>query len=90
MSEDQDKLIAELVEKGLAGDMEPINEIEDRVLRSKVKAALVKAKRLAKTKETQDSINADSDNISSNDKLLSESLNGKIGKMEKKNFPVLC
>jgi len=87
MSEDQDKLIAELVEKGLAGDMEPINEIEDRVLRSKVKAALVKAKRLAKTKETQDSINADSDNISSNDKSLSESLNGEIGKMVKEKFP---
>ena len=87
MSEDQDKLIAELVEKGLAGDMEPINEIEDRVLRSKVKAALVKAKRLAKTKETQDSINADSDNISSNDKSLSETLNGKIGKMVKEKFP---
>lgn len=87
MSEDQDKLIAELVEKGLAGDMEPINEIEDRVLRSKVKAALVKAKRLAKTTETQDSINADSDNISSDDKSLSESLNGKIGKMVKEKFP---
>ena len=87
MSEDQDKLIAELVEKGLVGDMEPINEIEDRVLRSKVKAALVKAKRLVKTKETQDSINADSDNISSDNKSLSESLNGKIGKMVKEKFP---
>jgi len=87
VSEDQDKLIAELVEKGLAGDMEPINEIEDRVLRSKVKAALVKAKRLAKTKETKDSINADSDNSSSDDKSLSENLNEKIGKMIKEKFP---
>ena len=55
MSTDQDKLIAELVEKGLTGDMEPINSIEDRVLRSKAKAALVKAKRAAKSQETADS-----------------------------------
>ena len=52
MSADQEKLIAELVEKGLAGDMEPINSIEDRVLRSKAKAALAKAKRAAKTAST--------------------------------------
>ena len=45
MSTDQDKLIAELVEKGLTGDMEPINSIEDRVLRAKVKSALIKARR---------------------------------------------
>ena len=80
MNEDQDKLIAELVEKGLAGDMEPINEIEDRVLRSKVKAALVKAKRLAKTRETQDFNNADSDKSSSDDKSLSVNLNECINK----------
>ena len=40
MSPDQEKLIAELVEKGLSGDMDPINAIEDRVLRSKAKSAL--------------------------------------------------
>ena len=49
MSADQEKLIAELVEKGLAGEMDPINAIEDRVLRSKAKSALAKAKRTAKT-----------------------------------------
>ena len=37
MSADQEKLITELVEKGLAGDMDPINAIEDRVLRSKAR-----------------------------------------------------
>ncbi len=52
MSADQEKLITELVEKGLAGDMDPINAIEDRVLRSKAKAALAKAKRAAKTATT--------------------------------------
>lgn len=48
MSADQDKIIAEAVEKALQGDMDVINNIEDRVTRSKAKAALVKAKREAK------------------------------------------
>ena len=52
MSADQEKLIAELVEKGLAGDMDEINAIEDRVLRGKVKSALAKAKRAAKIART--------------------------------------
>ena len=52
MSADQEKLIAELVEKGLAGNMDEINAIEDRVLRGKVKSALAKAKRAAKTATT--------------------------------------
>lgn len=37
--------IMRLVEKGLAGEMDAINAIEDRVFRSKVKKALMKAKR---------------------------------------------
>ena len=45
MTSDQERLIAEFVEKGLAGDMDSINAIEDRALRGKVKSALVKAKR---------------------------------------------
>ena len=45
MSEDIQVLIDDVVAKALAGDMDPINNIEDRVTRSKAKAALVKAKR---------------------------------------------
>jgi NADH-quinone oxidoreductase subunit C len=48
MSDEQIKLIQEAVAKALAGDMDMINNIEDRVTRSKAKAALVKAKREAK------------------------------------------
>lgn len=48
MSVDQAKLIQEAVDKALKGDMDMINNIEDRVTRSKAKAALVKAKRAAK------------------------------------------
>ena len=87
MSEDQDKLIAELVEKGLAGDMEPINEIEDRVLRSKAKAALVKAKRSANPQETEDHLKKVSDKSSIDDKSLSEKLNENIGEMVNEKFP---
>lgn len=54
MSEDQDKFIADVVEKALQGDMDAINNIEDRVTRSKAKAALVKAKREAKAAATED------------------------------------
>ena len=45
MNEDNQALIDDAVDKALAGDMDPINNIEDRVTRSKAKAALVKAKR---------------------------------------------
>jgi len=54
MSKDLDKLISDAVEKALQGDMDVINNIEDRVTRSKAKAALVKAKRLAKAAIAED------------------------------------
>ncbi len=46
--------IDDVVTKALAGDMDAINNIEDRVTRSKAKAALVKAKRLAKSSTVED------------------------------------
>ena len=51
MSEDKEKMISEAVEKALQGDMDAINNIEDRITRSKAKAALMKAKRTRKTEE---------------------------------------
>ena len=51
MSEDKEKIISEAVEKALQGDMDAINNIEDRITRSKAKAALMKAKRTRKTEE---------------------------------------
>ena len=45
MSEDQDKYIAEVVEKALRGDIDAINYIEDRVTRDKAKSALIKSNR---------------------------------------------
>ena len=47
MTDNQEQLIKEAVEKALQGDMDAVNNIEDRVTRSKAKAALIKAKREA-------------------------------------------
>tara|TARA_B100001146_G_scaffold125473_1_gene110186 strand:- start:3688 stop:4380 length:693 start_codon:yes stop_codon:yes gene_type:complete len=58
LSEDKEKIISEAVEKALQGDMDAINNIEDRVTRSKAKAALVKAKR-SKAVNDEDSIKED-------------------------------
>ena len=58
MSEDKEKIISEAVEKALQGNMDAINNIEDRVTRSKAKAALVKAKR-AKAINDEDSTKED-------------------------------
>ena len=41
-------MIERLVQKGLGGDMDEINALSDRVVRGKIKAAIVKAKRAAK------------------------------------------
>lgn len=43
--ESEEKLIGRLITAGLSGDMEEINSLENKVLRGKIKAAIVKAKR---------------------------------------------
>ena len=42
MTDSQEKLIAELVNKGLDGDMDAVNACEDRMIRAKAKAMIVK------------------------------------------------
>ena len=42
---EEDALIARLVEDGVDGNMDEINALESRVLRGKIKAAVIKAKR---------------------------------------------
>ena len=43
--ESEDSLIERLIADGLKGNMEEINALENKVLRGKIKAAIVKAKR---------------------------------------------
>ena len=44
-NETDDALIARLVESGVGGNMDEINALDSRVLRGKIKAAIVRAKR---------------------------------------------
>ena len=61
MTDNLEQLIKEAVEKALEGDMDAINNIEDRVTRSKAKAALVKAKREASKEKSASSNDENSD-----------------------------
>ena len=47
-SETREQQMERLINEGLDGNMDEINSLDDRVLRGKVKAAIVKAKRAAK------------------------------------------
>jgi NADH-quinone oxidoreductase subunit C len=87
MSPDQEKLIAELVEKGLSGDMDPINAIEDRVLRSKAKSALAKAKRASKAEAASAQVEEKSTEENDTDTTPSDHPNQKFGKMIHNKFP---
>ena len=74
MTDNLEKLIKEAVDKALEGDMDAINNIEDRVTRSKAKAALVKAKREVAKVETEASPDEDSNDSfdSKEDKTTNE------------------
>ena len=44
-TETKEEIMGRLIPIGLGGDMDEINALQDRVLRGKIKAAIVKAKR---------------------------------------------
>jgi len=46
--ETEEQLMERLISVGLEGNMDEINALENRVLRGKIKAAIVKAKRAQK------------------------------------------
>ena len=90
-SDNSQKLIANFVLKGLDGDMDSINAIEDRVTRSKVKAALVKAKKSPDEYKKIHSPKAVSDVASSSSEVKEvvreESINLKIKNLSVAKFP---
>ena len=76
---DLDKQIKDFVDKGLSGDMASVDAIEDRLLRGKVKAAIVKAKRLGVS--SPKSIEKTSEPVPDDDpiaKLVKEGLSGNM------------
>ena len=84
MSEDKEKIISEAVEKALQGDMDAINNIEDRVTRSKAKAALVKAKR---AKVVADKDSTKEDNASESEVEEKINFNQTLSKKISEKFP---
>ena len=46
--EREEQIIERLITKGLNGDMDEINALDNRILRGKIKSAIVKAKRASK------------------------------------------
>ena len=47
-SESEESLMKRLIAKGIDGDMDEINNLDNKVLRGKIKAAIVKEKRVKK------------------------------------------
>ncbi len=76
-----DDLISKLVQEGLLGNMDSINALEDRVMRAKVKSALMKAKKLADSNSNASVNEKEQININPNNP------NVKFGKMIEKKFP---
>ena len=86
MSKEREKLIAGAVEKAIAGDMDAINSIEDRVTRSRAKAALAKAKRLQKNDPSLQADLSEQDDAPITNSP-SENLNRVFGDRINKKFP---
>ena len=85
MTDNLEQLIKEAVEKALEGDMDAVNNIEDRVTRSKAKAALVKAKREAAKEETE--ANPDENSNDSSDSKQDKTTNEHIAELLIQQFP---
>ena len=85
MTDNLEQLIKEAVEKALKGDMDVINNIEDRVTRSKAKAALVKAKREAIKEKNEAS--PDENSNDSSDSKKDKTTNEHIAELLIQQFP---
>jgi len=87
MTDNQEQLIKEAVKKALQGDMDAVNNIEDRVTRSKAKAALVKAKREAAKTSAEPSAEEKSEESGSESKPASQSPNQQFAGIIASQFP---
>ena len=91
MSQDKEKLIAELVNKGLDGDMDSVNACEDRITRGKVKAMIMKIKKGSLDRPQMPASLSDTpnepDDAGKVDEKTAEDLSQKIKNMLSDNFP---
>lgn len=86
MNQDTEKLIADAVAKALAGDMDAINNIEDRVLRSKAKSALVKAKREGTVIENPQTAEADQQQTETKQPAKEKTISEKVAAFVQEKF----
>ena len=87
MTDNQEQLIQQAVEKALQGDMDAVNNIEDRVTRSKAKAALVKAKREATKTSVEPGAEEKSEESGSESKPVPQSPNQQFAGIIANQFP---
>jgi len=85
MTDNLEQLIKEAVEKALEGDIDAVNNIENRVTRSKAKAALVKAKREASKEKTEAS--SDENSNDSSDSKQAKTTNENMAELLIQQFP---
>ena len=87
MTDNQEQLIKEAVEKALQGDMDAVNNIEDRVTRSKAKAALIKAKREEAKTSAESSPEEKHEESSGESKPVPQSPNQQFANIIASQFP---
>ena len=90
MSQEQEKLIAELVNKGLDGDMDSVNACEDRIVRGKAKAMIMKVKKGAVERPKMPTQATETKEIDDQNDIEFEEVNDpfeEIKKMIEEKFP---
>ena len=92
MSQDKDQQIALLVNQGLDGDMDAVNSCEDKIVRAKAKAMIMKVKKGTVDRPPMPKISStgaskSSGDITKNNTKVTESINEKVKKLLEKKFP---
>ena len=90
MTSDQEKLIAELVNKGLDGDMDSVNACEDKIIRAKAKAMIMKVKKGTVERPEMPTVVSDAPSNDSQEEIVQDNVGDsfkKIKNMIAEKFP---
>ena len=88
----KDDMISLLVNQGLDGDMDAVNSCEDKIVRAKAKAMIMKVKKGTVDRPPMPKISSTGasksfDDITKNNTKVTESINEKVKKLLEKKFP---
>lgn len=93
MTESKENLIAQLVNQGLDGDMDAVNNCEDRMIRAKVKAMILKVKKGTVERPAMPEVSIPG-NVSKIEEIedttsieISSNIDDKVKDMIRKDFP---